>query len=317
MFSRVATTKILRTRTTLPKADISHVFAQHHSDRLKSRLRPNNHRFAYVHRFFFSTSRQNNKMKVLQVPILSDNYSYIIVDEDTNEAAIVDPAEPKKVIDVVNKHGFKLTKVLTTHKHWDHAGGNNEIANTYPNLDIIGSKMEQIPASTISVVEGDKFKIGNHEVEVLFTPCHTRGHILYLVKGNKDKNEPDHLFCGDTLFVGGCGRFFEGDGSQMYKNMSKIAQLKPDTKVYPGHEYTVKNLEFALTIEPDNQALKDKYAWAKAKRANNESTIPSTVGEELSYNPFMRTDHKSVQARVQADDPVTAITKIRRLKDNF
>ncbi|CAH3044302.1 unnamed protein product, partial [Porites lobata] len=225
----------------------------------------------------------HSDMKVHILPALSDNYMYLVVDEDTKEAAIVDPVEPKKVIAAVKKEGVKLTTVLTTHHHWDHAGGNGELAGLVKGLTVCGGD-DRIGALNKKVGHGDQLKIGNLNVKCLFTPCHTSGHICYVVNG-----KPNAVFTGDTLFVAGCGKFFEGRPPEMYKALIEIlGKLPQDTLVYCGHEYTENNLKYAVHVEPDNAEIHKAIEWAKNKRKSNVPTVPSTIGDEFKFNPFMR-----------------------------
>jgi len=188
-----------------------------------------------------------------------------------------------------------------------------------PNIEVVGGD-DRIPMLTRKVGHGDKLKIGNIDVDVFFTPCHTTGHVLYVAGDGKS---PKALFSGDTLFIGGCGRFFEGTAQNMYHALCEVvANLPKDTQVFCGHEYTVKNLQFAATIEKDNSALKKKLHWAEAQRNHSPPlpTIPSTVEEELSYNPFMRVDQVSIKTALgfsQDADPVDVMAKLRALKDKW
>ncbi|XP_064151433.1 hydroxyacylglutathione hydrolase, mitochondrial isoform X3 [Loxodonta africana] len=160
-------------------------------------------------------------------------------------------------------------------------------------------------------------KVGSLSVKCLSTPCHTSGHICYFVS-KPGSSEPPAVFTGDTLFVAGCGKFYEGTADEMYKALIKVlGQLPPDTKVYCGHEYTINNLKFARYVEPHNTAIQDKLAWAKEKYRIGEPTVPSTIAEEFTYNPFMRVREKSVQEHASETDPVTTMRAIRKEKDQF
>jgi len=260
-------------------------------------------------------SSLSTSMKVVQVPVLSDNIAYLLIDERAAVAAAVDPAEPEKVIAAAKREGVEIVCVMTTHHHWDHAGGNEALLGLIPNLPVYGGD-DRIPKLTNKVGNGGAFMVGSIQVDVFFTPCHTTGHVLYVASG--DATQPKALFSGDTLFIGGCGRFFEGSPSQMYHALIEVvASLPKDTQVFCGHEYTEQNLRFALTIEPNNEALQHKYEWAKAQRARGDSTIPSTVTEELSFNPFMRVTEASVQEATKTHDPIEAMGTLRVLKNDF
>ena len=188
-------------------------------------------------------------MRVRILPALSDNYMYLLVDENTKEAAIVDPVDPDCVIKAVEEEGVKLTTILTTHHHWDHAGGNKEMVSKVPGLVVIGGD-DRIDGVTRKVTHGDDLNVGGIHVSCLFTPCHTTGHICYYVTQDGDKM----VFTGDTLFLGGCGRMFEGTAEQMYHALIGIlTKLPPETKVFCGHEYSLQNLGYGNHVEPDNQ----------------------------------------------------------------
>lgn len=256
-------------------------------------------------------------MKIYHIPCLEDNYAYLIVDESTKEAAAVDPVEPKKIIASAREIGAELKLVLTTHHHWDHAGGNEEIKKLVPGIKVFGGTIDNVKGCTNKVENGDKFTLGaDINILSLHTPCHTKGHISYYVT-SKEEEDPA-VFTGDTLFIAGCGKFFEGTADQMYQSLCvTLGSLPKPTRVYCGHEYTVSNLRFALTVEPENEKMKQKLSWAQHQRQANLPTIPSTIGEELETNPFMRVDLPEIQAKVGCRSPVEAIKEIRRLKDNW
>jgi len=254
-------------------------------------------------------------MKIQLVPALEDNYMYLLIDETTGECAAVDPVEPKKILAAVADAKVKLTSVLTTHHHWDHAGGNDELIKLTGELPVYGGD-DRIGALTQKVSHNTELKLGNLHIKCLFTPCHTSGHICYYVTGD---NADPAVFTGDTLFSGGCGRFFEGNPSEMYTALVEIlSKLPGKTKVFCGHEYTVANLKYAAHVEPDNQDIKEKSRWAEEQRRNNQSTIPSTIDEELKINPFMRVGVSSVQNHAGGvKDPVAVMGYLRKEKDSF
>ncbi|XP_076998338.1 hydroxyacylglutathione hydrolase, mitochondrial isoform X4 [Tamandua tetradactyla] len=207
---------------------------------------------------------EQGAMKVELLPALTDNYMYLITDQDTREAAVVDPVQPQKVLEVVKKHGVRLTTVLTTHHHWDHAGGNEKLVKLLPGLKVYGGD-DRIGALTHKVTHLSTLQVGSLIVKCLSTPCHTSGHICYFVN-KPGSSEAPAVFTGDTLFVAGCGKFYEGTADEMHKALLEIlGRLPPDTKVYCGHEYTINNLKFARHVEPNNVAIQEKLAWAKAK----------------------------------------------------
>lgn len=253
-------------------------------------------------------------MKVEILPALEDNYMYLIIDEATQEAAIVDPVDPDSVVKAVQKNNVNLTKVLTTHHHWDHAGGNENICKQFNNLQVYGGDI-RIGAITNKVKHDDTFNIGELKVQCLATPCHTSGHICYYITGDQG---PPSVFTGDTLFAGGCGRFFEGTAEQMYKALVKIlGSLPNETKVYCGHEYTENNLKFGKHVEPQNEAIIQKIESVRVQRSKCLPTVPSTISEEKLTNPFMRVHEQSVMDHAGQNDPIETMAFIRREKDNF
>ncbi|XP_046855123.1 hydroxyacylglutathione hydrolase, mitochondrial-like isoform X2 [Xenia sp. Carnegie-2017] len=258
---------------------------------------------------------QKSNVRVEVLPALKDNYMYLIVDETSKDAAIVDPVEPRKVIKAVEKAGIRLKMALTTHHHWDHAGGNEELVKLVPGLPVFGGD-DRIGALTNKIKHNDKIKIGNLDVKCLFTPCHTTGHICFHVTTKDDKNGA--VFTGDTLLLSGCGRFFEGTKEQMYHALIEVlSELSNDTLVYCGHEYTVKSLMFAEHVEPDNARTKEKIKWCKEQRQKNDPTIPSTIGEEKQYNPFMRVREASIHEFCGTSNPVNAMGILREKKNKF
>ena len=255
-------------------------------------------------------------MRIVQIPLLRDNYAYLIVCEKTNNAAIVDPSEAGPILSKVKEEKVTLRAILNTHHHHDHTGGNPGLLDRWT-LQVYGyaADKERIPGLTHPLNDGDEVRIGELTGKVLFIPGHTRGHIAYLFE-NK-------LFCGDTLFVAGCGRLFEGTAEQMHDSLTRLRQLPADTLVYCGHEYTEKNLQFALTLEPNNKHLTEKMQRARALRAKGISTVPSTMAEEMETNPFLRWESKEIQDNLRKNfphlglDPVSVFAKIRELKDQF
>ncbi len=258
-------------------------------------------------------------MPIVTAPQLSDNYAYLVIDDGSKQCAAVDCAEPDKLIAAAKLHGAKIVAVLTTHWHGDHCGGNNGIASKVQGLKVYGASAEggRIPALTNPVADGDLIRIGALEGRVIGIPAHTNGHVAYYFP------TLGAVFTGDTMFVGGCGRVFEGKASMMVAALKKLATLPEATRVYCGHEYTEKNLRFALTLEPGNQALEKKHQWSLKTRAENQFTVPSTIGDEKQTNPFLRTDSPELRANLKqrdpsvGDDPIAIFAKLRELKDHF
>jgi hydroxyacylglutathione hydrolase len=256
-------------------------------------------------------------MKIVQIPLLRDNYGYLVVCQKTNTAGIVDPSEAEPVLRRVELEKVKLKAILNTHHHRDHTGGNEGLL-AKQSLEVYGHKSDQgrIPGLTRGVDEGNEIVIGEEvRGSVLFIPGHTTGHVAYLFGNN--------LFCGDTLFTAGCGRLFEGTPEQMHGSLKKLMGLPDDTKVYCGHEYTESNLRFAMTLEPKNHKLVSRFERVQGLRARGASTVPSTMEEEKQTNPFLRWDSKEIQARLKASspglrlDPVSVFATVRKLKDAF
>ena len=258
-------------------------------------------------------------MAIIPVPQLSDNYAYLVVDDASKQCGVVDCAEAGKVLAEVNRHGLQLITVLPTHWHFDHVGGNEDLVRAIPGLRVYGARGERgrIPAQTHAVDDGDTVEVASLKGRVIGIPAHTNGHIAYYFA------ELNAVFTGDTLFIAGCGRVFEGRAQTMVESLAKLAALPDSTQVYCGHEYTEKNLRFALTLEPNNQALKSKYEWTRNIRAEGKYTIPSTIGDEKQFNPFLRTGSPELRANLKQldptllDDQVAIFAKARELKDKF
>ncbi|XP_055856595.1 hydroxyacylglutathione hydrolase, mitochondrial isoform X1 [Episyrphus balteatus] len=254
-------------------------------------------------------------MHVKILPALQDNFMYLIIDTETREAAIVDPVDPDCVIKAVEDEAVKLTKVLTTHHHWDHAGGNEKLVKAFPTPLVVYGGDSRIGALTDSVRQDDTFQIGKLNVRCLFTPCHTIGHICYYVESPGGEKA---VFTGDTLFQGGCGRFFEGTAEEMYSALiEKLSALSDETKVFCGHEYSLQNLSYARHVEPQNEDVLKRIEWCKLRRAESSPTVPSTIGEEKLWNPFMRVHKETVQKHAGEKEPIPTMRSLRKEKDTF
>mmetsp|Transcript_114676 Transcript_114676/g.199442 ORF Transcript_114676/g.199442 Transcript_114676/m.199442 type:complete len:437 (-) Transcript_114676:166-1476(-) len=268
----------------------------------------------------YPVTKLSERLQVYTVPMFDDNYGWLLTDARTKRCVAVDPGEPGPILDAVRALGLKLTRVLITHKHGDHTGGNLPLKANVEGLEVVGTGYEPIPGLDTAVREGDCFDLfgdpdGAFPTSVLATPCHTRGHVVFLVQPEGPGATPA-LLCGDTLFVGGCGRFFEGDAQQMYTALvQKLSVLPDETLVFCAHEYTESNLKFALQVEPQNVALRQKMDWVQAQRAQGLPTVPSTIAEERTYNPFMRCGNPAVMARVKAADPVECMSLLREGKN--
>jgi hydroxyacylglutathione hydrolase len=247
------------------------------------------------------------------VRALKDNFSYLIIDESTRQAACVDPANPAGMLSLARSLSVNLSTVLTTHHHADHSGGNLEMAASVPGLEIVGG-VEAVPGATRTVKDGESFALGSLTVHVLHVPCHTRGHVVYRVVS---PGQPDALFTGDTLFVGGCGRFFEGTAQEMQKNMDRLAELDGGSLVFCGHEYAVANLTFALSVEPSNRDIELALTSAREAIAAGGESVPSTIEKEKRTNPFMRTRILAPSLGLDPTDPAGAMAALRERKNNF
>ena len=255
-------------------------------------------------------------MKIHQIPLLRDNYGYLVVCEKTKQAAIVDPSEADPVLRRIEQERVEPVAILNTHHHRDHTGGNQGLLATHK-LKVYGHKSDQerIYGMSDGVDEGATIQIGELKGSVFFIPGHTTGHVAYLFENN--------LFCGDTLFTAGCGRLFEGTPEQMHSSLIKLMSLPDNTQVYCGHEYTESNLRFAMTMEGNNPKLAARYERVQGLRARGTSTVPSTMEEEKLTNPFLRWDSKEIQASVKAAasgnraDPVSIFAAVRKMKDAF
>lgn len=240
-------------------------------------------------------------MRVLPVSCLSDNYAYVIVPEGSTRAVVVDPSEADPVRAVLSAEGLELAQIWLTHHHWDHVGGVEALVDELSPDAVLGSAYDlehsRIPRQTRGLREGEALSLEGREVALFDIPGHTLGAIAYVVDGN--------LFSGDTLFVAGCGRVFEGTMPQMKSSLDKLRDLPGDTRVWCGHEYTVKNLEYARTVEPDNAAIEDALAEAQRARDADAPTVPGTIAREREINPFLRCDGPD------------EFTRLREGKDNF
>ncbi|KAI9918330.1 hypothetical protein PsorP6_011986 [Peronosclerospora sorghi] len=231
-------------------------------------------------------------------------------------AAAIDPVDADKVYARAKALQVTLAMVLTTHSHWDHAGGNQKLVDLIREhedrpLPVLGGADHAVEAQTRAVGHDDVVTLGELHVTVYATPCHTRDHVLYHCE--------NALFTGDTLFVAGCGRFFRGTPAEMHYALNDVvAKLPEATKIYCGHEYTLNNLRFAAHVDPGNEAVQKKLMWARAKMQANEPTIPSTVKDELMTNPFMRVTEAAVQAFALGEtDPIKVMEFLRAAKDKF
>ena len=249
-------------------------------------------------------------LKIETILCLKDNYAYLV--SDAGLCAVVDPSEPGPVEAALKARGLKLTHILNTHHHGDHTGGNAALKKSHGAIVVGPAKdRDRIPGIDIGVEEIKDWRFGEHRVRILEVPAHTSGAIAFVF--------PDAVFTGDTLFAMGCGRLFEGTPAMMHASLAKLAALPDDTLVYCGHEYTLNNGRFALTLEPDNQDLKTRMKDVEARREKGEPTVPSSIGLEKRTNPFLRTGSAQIRAvlKMETADDVAVVAQIRRRKDAF
>ena len=256
-------------------------------------------------------------VQVTPVACLSDNYAYL-VENGTGGAAVVDPSEAGPVEAALRERNLTLEAIWLTHHHWDHVGGVEQLVATRRPRDVLGAAYdhdhERIPGQTRALREGDALEFGGKPVTLIDIPGHTLGAIGYLIGG--------HLFSGDTLFLSGCGRVFEGTMGMMQRSLAKLRELPPDTLVCCGHEYTAANLRFAKAVEPDNPAIDGRTEATRAARDADRPTVPGRLADELEANPFLRWDAPAVIAYAREhgaedDTPASVFGAIRRAKDGF
>ena len=254
-----------------------------------------------------------NRPELIPIPAFEDNYLWLL-HGDGNEAVVVDPGDARPVLGTLDERSLALGAILVTHHHADHVGGILPLLERYP-VPVYGPARESIPGITIPLGEGDQVSLCGMRLEVLEVPGHTAGHIAYRGEGL--------LFCGDTLFSGGCGRLFEGTPEQMHQSLQRLAALDPATLVCCAHEYTEANLRFALAVEPDNPALQQRYREVGQLRSEGLPSLPSTIAIELQTNPFLRTHVPAVRSAAEnhagrrLTDEVEVFAVLRAWKDRF
>ena len=253
-------------------------------------------------------------MKIEIIPCLNDNYSYLIYDENSNTVAIIDPSEFFACDKIINQNYNKLDFIFNTHHHYDHVGGNKDLKIKYNSI-VVGFEEDKNRIPGIDKVLKDKqvFKIGDLSFTTIFVPGHTSGHIAFYSEKEKV------IFTGDTLFSLGCGRVFEGTYKQMFNSLNKLKNLPEDTRVYCGHEYTYKNLQFCMKFNPNNIFLKNRKDAIELNLKNKKPTIPSTIGDEIKTNIFFRFNDPDVKKAINSKNSseLEVFTKLRDLKDNF
>ena len=257
-----------------------------------------------------------HNVQIIPIPAFKDNYIWLI--HNGQQALIVDPGDATPVHETLKHLNLTLTNVLITHHHHDHIDGVERLQELYPNIKIYAPKLEQYvfnhtPVNELNTISVDEL---NLKFSVISLPGHTLGHVAYYA----EKLNGEHLlFCGDTLFGAGCGRLFEGTPAQMYKSLQKLASLPPTTQVYCTHEYTLHNINFALTLESNNPALTKRYQDTKKLRDSGLASLPSSIALELATNPFLRCNSVQIQSSLRLKDagPVDVFAKIRDLRNHY
>ncbi|XP_067113254.1 probable hydrolase PNKD isoform X1 [Osmerus mordax] len=266
-----------------------------------------------------------NGIKIIPISVLSDNYSYLIIDTESSVAVVVDPADPQAVQAFLEKEGVMLEAIFCTHKHWDHSGGNKGLKRLHNACRVYGNATDNIPGLTHPLSDTDCVTVGRMTFRALFTPGHTVGHMIYLLDGRAIR-APSSLFSGDLVFLCGCGRMFEGSATTMLSSLDTVGSLSDETLLWPGHEYAEDNLLFAAEVEPRNTARENKYQWVQKQRGQKLCTSPSTIGEEKEYNPFLRIHsvalHQALGLQQYQDEDwnqfrARVLGELRRLKDVY
>jgi hydroxyacylglutathione hydrolase len=265
------------------------------------------------------------ELQILPIPAFRDNYIWLLA--RGRHAAVVDPGDAAPVLAYLQENDLTLAAILVTHHHADHMGGIEELLRHHA-CPVYAPRLDAIPKTSVPLDDGDRVHILDLVFDVLSVPGHTHGHCAYYgANGHGAQNGPalahPLLFCGDTLFGCGCGRLFEGTAAQMYASLSRLAALPPDTQVYCAHEYTQANIRFSLTVEPDNQRLRQRAQQVDERRARGLPTVPSSLEEELATNPFLRSQEPSLSAAAtdHADQPISdperVFATIREWKDGY
>ncbi|MFN5513612.1 MAG: hydroxyacylglutathione hydrolase [Cyanobacteriota bacterium] len=257
-------------------------------------------------------------MQIHRLPALSDNYIFALEDPQHRQVVVIDPAEASPVLDFLAQIGADLVGIWHTHHHGDHIGGNRDLLARFPQAIVQGGAEDRgrLPGQSVYLEDGDQVAFAGREALVLFIPGHTRAHIAYYFAPPAPE-QPGDLFCGDTLFGGGCGRLFEGTPQQMQNSLARLRELPDNTRVWCAHEYTLGNLKFALTVEPENRDLQCRWQEVQALRQEGSPTIPSLLGDEKKTNPFLRWDSAVLQEITGYQEPARVFGKLRGMKDLF
>ncbi|KAI6177060.1 Hydroxyacylglutathione hydrolase-like protein [Aphelenchoides bicaudatus] len=274
--------------------------------------------FSYSHLLtnsFHSVKQQSRAMKVVVEKVLADNYMYYVVN-DHKEAYVVDLGDASKIGEVEKREDFEVKAALITHHHWDHSAGAVDFAKEKPKAEIYGQDKARIPNLTTEVTDKQIIQWGDIAIQCFSTPGHTTSHVCYYLQDSK--NNQKALFTGDTLFLSGCGKFFECKASVMFNTLNRLLEVVDDeTNMYFGHEYSVTNLKFAKQVDPHNKSVSEKLDECKQLLGANKPTCPSKWSEEKLYNPFLRVTKSAIKESMEATDPIDVLEKLREAKDNF
>ena len=257
-------------------------------------------------------------IRIHPIEAFSDNYIWTLINENNKQAIVIDPGQAAPVTAYLEAEGLELTSIWITHHHHDHTGGVAELQEYFPMTHIVAHSEHGLQEDQ-TIKEGSTVSAWGHSAQVWDVSGHTASHMAYIV----DIDGHQHCFCGDTLFSGGCGRVFSGTIEQLYNSLERLDELSAETLCYPAHEYTVNNLRFGLSIEPDNEAMQQALAQAQKQTAQGTPTLPVTIEHERAVNVFLRTEKPSVIAGVSAltalddDKPLTVFAALRELKNNF
>jgi hydroxyacylglutathione hydrolase len=254
-------------------------------------------------------------VSIHQFMCLSDNFGVLVHDPQTHATAAIDAPEAEPILRALATKGWELTDILITHHHFDHTQGISGLKSAFPHARVVGPAKEaaKIAGLDLQVGEGDTVKVGSLETLVIEVPGHTSGHVAYWIEAE------DVLFAGDTLFAMGCGRGFEEPGPTLYRSLMKLAALPAETHIYCGHEYTLSNARFALSVDPENTVLQDRANVIAVMREAGQFTLPTTMALELATNPFLRVDEAGIQAAIgmRGADPAAIFTELRERKNHF
>jgi hydroxyacylglutathione hydrolase len=252
-------------------------------------------------------------MQVYRLPALSDNYIFVLVDERSQTTAVVDAGDAAVVLRFLAAQGLGLSMVLNTHYDGDHVAGNPSLLKAFPGIPVYGSAIDRgrIPGQTHFLEEGDQVNVGASIAQVLAVPGHRHGHLAYYFPESSD------LFCGDVIFSGGSGRIKDCTPEQMQRSLAKLRSLPDETKIWCAHEYTLDNLRFALTIDPDNLELRSRMLEVTELRSRSQPTIPTMMGFEKRTNPFLRWDTEGIRSRLGTTGDVETYTEVRSRKNVF